>query len=452
MISDRAIQCYIVGYMLLNSSMSLYEAARNICRHLKLNFIPGEIVFLRPSNLEARVLRGERGIFCLEVYEEERCFLEEATFYNIERDFVIKVKHIIQFLDMSTKVSPDGRVFKEGVFEDKSCSMELFVDYKESLRSSIMSLSGHSSEHYLKVNTRMYKGKKRKYEDVNTLLLYMGCPKISVRGIENMPLLLEVFSFFAMFGRCLEIDVSFEELVAALLDRNYSSMTAFQIHKGILCIIKKELGKLCRYEARLFLSSAADTCIDMEISEYDTIILNCDRSWRKVKMTLSNWKKVLQMFFAYIYTELKIYKVVCFEHFFDMSYKDTDIRMKVLKFLIECVCGTSKLRRIINSRIRGDWKIEAQDRNLTEESTFGYGADLNYIGIKCDIGCVDGINFIFVENRVFFVRSGHVFQMHQCHIRDVVQFLAPKTRSHRKLIETLTAYIAIMERRLCDIM
>lgn len=451
MISDRAIQHYIVGYVLSNPSMSLYEAARSICRHLKASFVPGEVVFIKPSNLEARVLRGARGVFWLEVYEDEECYLEEVVFDRIERDLDIKLKHIIEFLDRATKVSPSGRVFKEDVFGDESCCMELFVDAQESMCSSVMSLPGQSSEHYLKENTHMYRGEKRKYENVNTLLLYMRCPKMSVGGIENMPLLMEVFSFFAVFGRCLDIDVSLEELVVALLDRKYSSKTAFEIHKGLLCIIKKELARLCTYEAYLFFSAAAEACIDTDSSEYDTISFVCNRNWRRVRMTERNWKKVLQMLFAYICSELKIYKIACFESFFDRSCKDTDVRMKVLKFLIECACATSKLRRIVNSRIRHGRRTENRYRDSSEESVLKCNSDLNYIETKCDIECVDGVNFIFVENNVFFVRLGHVFRMHRCHIKDIARMLAPKTRSHRRLVRILTAYIDMMEKRLCDI-
>lgn len=406
---------------------------------------------MKPSNLEARVLRGTNGIFWLEVYEEDGYFLEKTTFDKIERDFVVKVKHIIQLLDMYTKVSPSGRVFKEDVFDGKICNMELFVDARDSLCSYVMSLSEQSAEHYLKENAHTRRRKERRSQDVNTLLLQMRCPKISVKGIRNVPLLMEIFSFFAMFGRHLDICVSFEDLVVALLDRKYSSETAFQIHEKLLCLIKKGTARLCRYEVCLFFMAAADACIGTYNSEYDPLSLTYSSNWRRVKMTMRNWRKVLKMFFAYVCNELKVHKVAYFESFFDRSCKDIDIRMQVIKFLIECACTTSKLRRIVNSRIQGNWKTEAQDRYSLEESTLGYDASLYYIGAKCDIGCVDGVSFIFVENSVFFVRLGHVFQMRRCHIKEIVRSLAPRTHSHRKLIETLTAYIAVMEKRLCDI-
>lgn len=451
MVSDFAVKRFIVQHLLCNPRLSLCEAIKSAHRHLQYNFVLGEVALLNVSGFEAEIVELENGRYTIRVYTENGSCTKTVFFDEIRRRRDIKVKHVINFVDSVTKVSPQGRVFAQNALG----SITETIPHRKDRRSFLLRtmMTTRSLEHYCdeKEDLRIHTTARR-YSDLCTVIQHLGCEEVFVKRIDYMPLFAEVYVFLANFGSDLGLDLTFEEFALMLQDKKYSSDLALDVHARLLGAVKGKIRGMSTQETTRFFADAADICIEASNA---TGIPHHDK-WRRRQVTIKNWKDVLMAFFAHICNNLNVPKVAYFENAFHSS-SGTTKKLTALKFLIECVCSTVRLERLAKKRTKASnlplprFIHTAQDVvEKTRRVVKRYAEEAARMEEKSDIAYVDGMNFFCIGGNILFVRHNRLFRMDLHHVKVLLHSLRKRIGKYSVLTGFMKKYVEVCEKRLCD--
>ena len=447
MIKDCAIRRYICAHFLLNGHLSLYENIRAVREHLLLHFVVGEMVVLKRSRLYGVVTAARNHWYRLDVYLGEEALATTALSDELEHKSMIDEESIIEYIDSITKVSPTGRMFKNGIFEDGAFA-EFHRDAKIPF-SRIVAFSGQSLERYYRNRTAVHKPRKKRCQNTGTLLKHLRCHKVAMADIQYPLLVAEIFAFFSNFEDALSSRIHFQEFILILEKSGYYSDAAFEMHKFLLQFVRKECKRLSVCEQKKLFCSVAEICIGS--GHGSSASFRPDRrDWKNRRITAKSWKSVLRTLFSNVSNRLGVTDVVCLAPFFHKCEQRVEYRLKVLKFLMECVYTARSFRKLVRARIKAckGNSIPVDNSGFVDSAS----QRLKYLTRKCDISYVDGTNFIFLGQDIFYVNGGGIFRMEACHMAEFLRSASKEGEGMRSLRRTMRAYLAAHKIRLVDIL
>lgn len=310
---------------------------------------------------------------------------------------------------------------------------------------------------------------KRKFSNIKDVLKTLEYEKIEVEGIEDLVLFTEIYLFFDCFKEPFGFQPTKEEFGSALSDRSYSSDIAFVAHKTLLCILAEEIQTLSRYQYKQVFENAFSICIDIDECDFNVQPYS-NYNWMEAEITEKNWKSMMKNFFSYLYHVHGLQKVTCYREFFIKTGSNFVVdRMRILKFMIECVFSTNKFKNVVNSRLEElravekksqdiilqikKLKSEVADTSSQEKSSrervleleselLAVKRSLLDMGYKREIAYTEGIHFFYFENRICFLEDRDMYSLDPEQVKKLLSIYAPKHRSLSYLISALKRYIS----------
>lgn len=458
MIYESVLGYFIIRYLLTNPNKSLFEIINDIFSYLSVNFILEESVISKKHKKEALVVGRMDGLYKIKLDACGKSFVEEVFFDNIRRLRPVKKRDIIRFVDIVTKVSPKGRVFKYDMFDfDRSIFKEAWS--RKNCVSNMIASCNQSLEHYSGDRKLLFPKELRicKNFSLHAILPYISCPEVENKFSSSMSLVLDVVCFLKTFRKHLNVDFSVEEFMLSISSRKYNSEFVFRVHKELLQAIKVEVKKMPANEVKGFFDNA------IEVSGYKTDrrpgsekYFECLNQWIKRYITRKNWKSVVEQLFSCVFSGKKTHLSEIFSGSLAKSDAFVDRRLEALKLLITCISSVKKF-----SKPPHRVSLKSGVGNSSTQESFLRWMELHIqkgrryvirMTQACELGIFDGLRFVFLEDNIFFLVRNTLFKMHRCHIKCFLQFIESRKKEYSGLVKFMRAYVGTFGLKLHGVM
>lgn len=308
---------------------------------------------------------------------------------------------------------------------------------------------------------------KDSFTSIGSVLDFLNCASVEIKGICDLETFVEVYLLFSHFRKYFKMEFSKEDFAEALLDRSYASGVAFGIHKALLDTLSRELKAVGRAQFEEIVECAIDVCVP-EDGVFDSKSLQEKYDWSDTDINEHNWKDAMRSFCSQMYHVYGQHRIVFFKEFTTGGADDSAAdRLRLLKFLVECMYCTSTFREVVGARVEETRQSDKNRHDIvsklkrarestsdTESLDRAADADVSRLekslvsvehkmlsnGYRADIANMDGVQFVYFEEHVCFWKDRKLYKMSNEQLRYFLKVYMPLCRQHSPFSTMLKNY------------
>lgn len=388
MIESNIIKRFIVKSFMQNNELEISKIADIVMETLSSRFLLNESVYV-DGDVSGKISKCSRTIYKIIINNEET----DVEFENIKRKMPVEHKDVCQFLECITKVTSLGRIVIENVFQkinEPGFGTPGYVEQPKTqpevkLQSFSRSVPLRQKEqvHAKKaspVAESIVKPPKtveaKVYSKPQTVELE-NLKKFTILEIKNeqMTKFMKIYLFFNTFSDYFSIEkFTFEEMVEAIKDADYSSKIIFLMHKILVEIIEKDLKG---HGPKLI----SDLNLIFNFLPYYNDEQIQQQTKRRLAFDMDNWKTQIKIFIGNFSRDAECDRIL---RYLDFSKKENfNLRVEFLLFLIDVSYYTESIKNMVMmglESVKNEKQVFDQIAHLKRKG----GADVKEELYKCN--------------------------------------------------------------------